>query len=189
MTPEPSDPAAQPGPEQGPLDPFDDGVPLAAGVDDADALRTPSSASRLLSSFIDLVTAYFVITVLDTIVIISALHPGTKLTPAQQRDSVFAFYAVVIVVAVGFIMLERYTGRSLGKRLLRLHLMTKAGVRPATSLIVRRYAVMFMVGMLMVNVPFGALLVLLALGYAAFQPQRRNAFDLFLGTRVVADAR
>lgn len=187
MTPEPTPGPEQPGPDDGPLDPFEDGVPLADGVDDIDAPRTPSSASRLLSSFIDLVVAYLTITVLDTIIIVSAVHPGKKLTPAQQRQAILAFYLVATVVAIGFILVERYTGRTLGKRLLRLRLMSKAGVRPSTSLIALRYAVMFMLGMLMLSVPFGAVLVLGALGYAARQPQRRNAFDLLVGTRVMAD--
>lgn len=191
MTPEPDDGHEPPGPEpgEGPLDPFDDGVPLAADVDDLDGLRIPSRASRLMSSFIDMVAAYLVITILDVVIIVSAVHPGKKLTPPQQREAVLASYLVTALVAVGFMLLERYTGRSLGKRLLRLRLMSRTGVRPTTSLIVRRYAVMFLLGIVMLSVPFGALLVLLALGYAASQPQRRNAFDLLVGTRVVADTR
>jgi uncharacterized RDD family membrane protein YckC len=186
-TPEPSGPD----PEDGPLDPFEEGVPLAAGPDDVGFLRTPSSASRLMSSFIDLMAAYLLVNVLNAIIIITAVHPGKKLTTAQQRDEVVAFTLVAVVVALGFVLLERYTGRSLGKRLLRLRLMTKAGVRPSVSQLVLRYAVMFLLGLFVLPLIFspalGTLIALLALGYAAVQPQRRNVFDLIVGTRVVAD--
>jgi uncharacterized RDD family membrane protein YckC len=192
VTPDPADSSEPPGPdpEDGPLDPFEEGVPLASGVDDVGFMRTPSSASRLMSSFIDLMAAYLLINVLNSIIIVAAVHPGKKLTATQQRDELLAFIAVVVAVAIGFVLLERYTGRSLGKRLLRLRLMTKAGVRPSVSQLALRYAEMFLLGVFVLpffSVALGGLMVLMALGFAGVQPQRRNVFDLIAGTRVVVD--
>ena len=135
--------------------------------------------------------AYLAINLLNGIIIVSAVHPGKHLTAAQQRSELIAFTLVAVLVAAGFILLERFTGRSLGKRLLKLKLMTKAGVRPTLTHLVLRYAVMFIVGLfvlpLLLSVAPAALAVLGALGYAAVQPQRRNLFDLITGTRVVVD--
>jgi uncharacterized RDD family membrane protein YckC len=180
----------EPDPDEGPLDPFVDDAPLAAGTHDDDLLRAPSVASRLLSSFIDLMAAYLVINVLDAVVIIAAVHPGAKLTVAQQRDELVAFIGAAMLVAVGFVLLERYTGRSLGKRLLRLRLVTRNGSRPTVRQLAVRYLVMvgFTLFVLAIfSVSLGSLLVIAALAYAAVQPQRRNIFDVVTGTRVVSD--
>jgi len=186
-----AEPPTGPDPADGPLDPFDDDVPLAAGTHDDDLLRTPSRSSRLLSSFIDLMAAYLVINVLDAIVIVAAVHPGKKLTSTQQREELVAFVVAALLVAVGFVVLEHYTGRSLGRRLLRLRLVTKNGQRPTIGQLSLRYLVMVLFTIFVLAlfaVPLGTLIVLFALGSAAVQPMRRNVFDMVTGTRVVSDA-
>lgn|GEM_PF-3536161 len=193
MTPDPVDRSGPVGPDpaEGPLDPFDDDVALAEGTDDDPALTRPSVSSRLMASFIDLMAAYLLINLLNGIVIVSAVHPGKHLTAAQQRTELISFILVAVVLAAGFAALDHYTGRSLGKRLLKLRLMTQAGSRPSFTRLLVRYVLMFWLGLFVVprlfGVGLGALVVLAALGSAAVQPQRRNIFDLLAGTRVVLD--
>jgi uncharacterized RDD family membrane protein YckC len=184
VTPEPaenSEPTDLPDPVEGPLDPFDSDVPLAAGPDDVGFLRTPSAASRLLATFIDLFVAYFIVNVLDLIVILGVIHPGKKITASQRTSEEIAFNVAVLVVAVIFVLMERYTGRTIGRRMLRLRLVQMNGAPPTLGKLVIRFGVMFG----LVTVPFGVIIALLGVLYAAVQPMKRTVFDLLAGTRVV----
>jgi uncharacterized RDD family membrane protein YckC len=169
---------------EGPLDPFDDDVPLASGPDDVGFLQTPRVSVRLLSIFLDLFVSYSCIVVVDILLITLVLHPvkGTTITPEQNRTAFWLYKATVLGVAAAFILLERLSGRSIGKRMMRLRLVQVDGARPTWLRLILKYGVMF--GILLV--PFGPLVTLVGLAYAAVQPDRRSGFDLLAGTRVVS---
>jgi uncharacterized RDD family membrane protein YckC len=186
VTNEPADsPADQPDPAEGPLDPFEGDVPLAAGPDDVGFLRAPNGPSRLMSTFIDLFIAYFMVNVLDLIVILVVIHPGKKITSSQRTSEEIAFNAAVLVVALVYVAMERYTGRTIGRRMLRLRLVQLNGAPPSLGKLIIRFGVMFG----LVTVPFGVVVGLLGVLYALVQPQRRTAFDLLAGTRVISELR
>ncbi len=188
MTPEPaenSEPIDVPDPVEGPLDPFDDNVPTAPGPDDVGFLRAPNGPSRLMATFIDLFVAYFMVNVLDLIVILAVIHPGKKITSAQRTSEAIAFNITVLIVALVYVAMERYTGRTIGRRMLRLRLVQMNGAKPSLGKLFIRFGVMFG----LVTVPFGIVIALLGVLYALIQPQRRTAFDLLAGTRVISELR
>jgi uncharacterized RDD family membrane protein YckC len=168
---------------EGPLDPFDDNVPLASGPDDVGFLRTPSAAARLVSSLIDLVVVFFSVVVPATVLPLLILHPvNGKFTTAQSRTITWITLAVVAAVMVAYVALERLTGASPGRRLMRLRLITVSGARPSWARLFLKYAAILVVAL----VPFVSLPVLLALVYGGIQKERRNGLDLLAGTRVVS---
>jgi uncharacterized RDD family membrane protein YckC len=174
-----------PDPDDGPLDPFVDDVDLVDGSDDVGLMRPPSMAARLLSTFIDIFVAYFLVSILDLIVILFFIHPGKKLTDQQKTSEYFAFFAAGILVAIGFVAIEKWGGRTVGRRLLRLRLVDVTGAKPSLGKLALRYGVMF--GLALFLSILGVGLVLLGELAAMIQPQRRTAFDMLSRTRVVPE--
>ena len=155
----------------------------AASTDDVGFLRTPSAAARLLSSLIDLIFIAFAVVVPATLLPILILHPvkGQKITAAQNRTITWIYFVVVIVVLLGYLLLERLTSGSPGRRLLHLRLVSTEGERPSWGRLLRKYSVVLLVAVL----PIMFVVVLVAMFFALIQPQRRNGLDLLAGTRVV----
>jgi uncharacterized RDD family membrane protein YckC len=182
---EPAEPSGSAEPGDGPLDPFDDDVELVDGSDDVGILRAPQVASRLTSTFIDIFVAYFLIIILELLLIGIFIHPGKKLTTQQQASERATFIAATLVVGLGFVALEKWGGRTLGRRLLRLQLVDVSGSKPTLGRLVIRYGIMFGLGAFLGLL--GALLVVMGELLALTQKQRRTVFDLLAGTRVVPE--
>ena len=168
---------------EGPLDPFDENVPLASGPDDVGLLSVPNAGARLLSSLIDVIVVAILVVVPSTVIPVMMLHPATgqKFTAAQNRTVSIITLVVVLLVMLAYVALERTTAGSPGRRLFRLRLVTVAGAKPSWGRLIGKYIVVFIAAL----VPILIFVVLLALLVAAYQPQRRNGLDLMAGTRVV----
>jgi uncharacterized RDD family membrane protein YckC len=152
-------------------------------------LPVPRSGARLLSSAVDALVCYIVLTAIFLALITWVIHPvtGTKITAAQSRTESLLYLISVTVTALAFILVQMLTGRSLGKRLLKLKLVDLQGDPPKPWQLVAKYGVIFAV--LLVIPRYGPIIGLFGLVYASMQPQRRNAFDLLAKTAVIpADA-
>jgi uncharacterized RDD family membrane protein YckC len=186
VTPEPvenPEPTDLPDPVEGPLDPFDGDVPLAAGPDDLGFLRVPGAASRGMAALIDIFVAFFLITVADLVIIAAVIHPSKKITHAQSTSAAVASNIVVLVVAIVFIALQRFTGATIGERMLLLQMVQLDGQPPTIGRLCLRYGVMFVLSIVLF--PLGAVFAILSVLSSLVQKQRRSVFDLLAGTRLV----
>jgi uncharacterized RDD family membrane protein YckC len=169
---------------EGPLDPFDDGVELGSGPDDELSLLPPSTATRLVSSMIDMLFIGIFIVVPSTIIPLLILRPvkGKTLTPAQNRTIVVVSLIVSLVVFVLCALMERRGFGLPGRRLLRLRLVTATGERPSLARLLGRFA-----PLVLIAIDARVVLLLLAGTFlSAVNPLRRDALDYLAGTRVVA---
>jgi uncharacterized RDD family membrane protein YckC len=143
----------------------------------------PRPGSRLLSSLVDAVVAYVIITTISVVLVQAVLHPKphAHLTSSQTVTAEFLTAIALVVAASVFVVIHAITGRSLGKLLLRLRLVTADGQRPSVLQLIVKYGVIFA----LLIVPFGPVIVLVAVAFALSQSRRRNAFDLLAKTAVI----
>lgn len=181
---EPVEPEDAHGDVEGPLDPFDDGVPLASGPDDVGFLRMPSAAQRAMSAMVDFVIAGLIFTIGDLIIISAFTTPGHVITAAQNRTVGLYVNLIPLLLTVFYVLLVGYTGKSTGQRITRLRLVMLDGTKPSWIRLIVRYGILFGLGSRGLA---GLSLAVIGVLYSAFQVQRRSAFDMVAGTRLVAD--
>lgn len=168
---------------EGPLDPFDDGVELGSGPDDEPLMTPPTTATRLVSSVIDMIFVGIFVVVPSTIIPLLILRPvkGEKLTPAQNRTIVLVSLIVTAVVFVLCAVIERRGIGLPGRRLLRLRLVTVNGQRPSLTRLLGRFAPLVLIAI------DARVVLLLFVGtfLSTLNPLRRDALDYLSGTRVI----